>query len=83
VASVSSVIVVVVVVVVRVASLSSVEFEDLTTLDDFLNSSICRDETDAPAVGLGPVMGARPEGVSARMVKCEVHGGPSGAARAS
>jgi len=60
-----------VVVVVKVASLSSVEFEDFTMLVvvDFLNSSICLEASKAAVVGLGPVIGARPDGVSARIVK--------------
>lgn len=37
----------------------------------------------AAVVGRGPVIGARPDGVSATTVKWLVHGGPSGAARAS
>ncbi len=37
--------------------------------------------TAGAVVGRGPVMGAKPEGVSATTVKCEVHGGPRGAAR--
>ena len=70
----------------KVASLSSVDCDDFSICwlveVDFLKSTICL-VTEGPVVGLEPVMGAKPDGVSARTVKCDVQGGPSGAARAS
>ena len=77
--SVSTVVVVVVALVVLVAltdSLSSVEPDFVldtgaAVVASFLllfMSSICL-EAEAPVVGRGPVMGARPDGVSANTVK--------------
>lgn len=47
-----------------------------------LKSAICL-AAKAPVVGRDEVIGAKPDGVSAKTVKCDVHGGPNGAAFAS